>query len=135
MFLEPYAAWSDVDARAMVRKGLLMYDLDQQGAYSWLVAVGPEGTSLGTLGTYRHAGVATEVMSSRDPGVASPAQDLLHWEAMRRHRDAGDEVFDLAGMSPDPATGKEEGIRRFKEKWGGAVVPAPQYELWLQSRG
>jgi lipid II:glycine glycyltransferase (peptidoglycan interpeptide bridge formation enzyme) len=57
-----------------------------------------------------------------------PAQDLLHWELMLRSRQLGCRAFDLAGISPDPATPKEVGIRRFKEKWGGEYVEYYTFE-------
>jgi hypothetical protein len=115
----------------MIERGLAMWDHNDSGVYTWFVALDESGDPVGTLGTYRHAGVATEVMSARDPGFALPSQDLLHWEVIRHHRDAGDQLFDLAGFAPEPADPKEAGIRRFKEKWGGRVVPAPRYDLAL----
>ena len=131
-FLRTYAAWAGIDAPDWVeRVGLAMVDRDDAGVYTWLVVESDAGDPLATLGTYRFAGVATEVMSARAPETPVPAQDLIHWEALRHHRDAGDELFDLAGFAPDPGDPKEAGIRRFKEKWGGAVVPNPRYELTL----
>lgn len=48
--------------------------------------------------------------------------DLLFWEIIRWCHEAGLAVLDLSGVAPDPATPKEAGIRRFKEKWGGRVT-------------
>ena len=56
-----------------------------------------------------------------------PAQDLLHWAAFQRHKNAGDRWFNLAGYSPAPINAKEDGIRRFKAKWGGREIAIPQY--------
>lgn len=130
-FFGPYAMFSHVDPEVLIARGLATVDADDRQAYAWFVAVDAAGVVIGTLGTCRHGGVATEVMSSRAATSDLPAQDLLHWEALRHHRALGDEVFDLAGISPSPQTPAEAGIRRFKEKWGGVPVPMPRYERSL----
>lgn len=130
-FFRPYAAFSQTDVEALVARGLATVRSDDRHAYAWFVAIDPTGDVVGTLGTCRHGGVATEIMSSRSPSTDLPVQDLLHWEVMRHHRALGDEVFDLAGISPTPLTDAEAGIRRFKEKWGGAPTPVPRYDLRL----
>ena len=53
------------------------------------------------------------------------AGDFLYWEMIRWCHDRGFEVLDLSGISFSPASQKEGGIRRFKEKWGGRVVEYP----------
>lgn len=132
-FLRPFARWSGADEQEVVRRGRAMLAHDHDGAYEWLVAIGPDGAVAGTLGSVRHGGVATEIMSSRDPASALPLQDLLHWHALQLRRAAGDELFDLAGVNPAPVDSKEAGIRRFKEKWGGMPAPKPRYELHLEA--
>jgi hypothetical protein len=99
-------------------------------SYRFFLCESAQGAALATLGTYRFNGLVTEIMSARTASGSRPplpAQDLLHWEVMRRHRAAGDQVFDLAGFSPEPLTRKEAGIRRFKEKWGGSTVIVPRF--------
>jgi len=86
---------------------------------------------LGMLGTYRWAGLATEIMSERTVPARKerlPVQDLLHWTAFLAHRMAGDRLFDLAGFAAEPSDDKEKGIRRFKEKWRGRTVAVPTFE-------
>lgn len=110
-------------------------DIDR--AYRFFVVEDRDGNIHATLGTYRYQGVVTEIMSGRtDIGKSSnlPAQDLLHWEAMLFHKREGDHYFNLAGYSPHPATEKEAGIRRFKEKWGGREVAVPSY-TWTNEPG
>jgi hypothetical protein len=48
-----------------------------------------------------------------------PAGDLLMWECIKWAKTSGFRYFDLAGVSPSPKTKEEEGIKFFKEKWGG----------------
>lgn len=99
-------------------------------AYRFFVARDMECQVLGTLGSYRFNGIATEIMSSRTAEADArhlPVQDLLHWELFRAHKALGDHTFNLAGFNPDPKTPKEIGIRRFKEKWGGSVVEVPYF--------
>jgi len=114
-----------------------VFALDRARHYAYYVAVASDGVVLATLGTYRFGGVVTEIMSVRTPAAQAsgvPAQDLLHWEVMRRHRDLGDEWFDLAGFAHSPQSSKEEGIRRFKQKWGGVRVESPIFTKQLEGR-
>jgi hypothetical protein len=124
-FYEPYTQ-AETDAGRSV--GPLqpyrdLFELDTEGYYSFLVAETRGGQPLATLGMYCVSGTATEIASSTLPLAATlrlPAQDILHWEAMAFAAAAGNRVFDLAGVAPIPSNPKEEGIRRFKEKWGGS---------------
>lgn len=124
----PYRQWKspseDYDAKA-----LAMWDADRSGCYRFFIATLRDQV-VATLGTYRTNGVATEIMSGRSPNVPSgvPVQDAVHWHALVTHRQLGDRLFDLAGFNPEPATQKEEGIRRFKEKWGGQTVHTLRFE-------
>ena len=127
-FVLPYAKWTGRD-EAFVRQAEAMWDADDGPAYHYFVAL-LTGRPIATLGTYRWAGVATEVMSGRAPDAppAVPAQDAIHWHAFRTHRDLGDQIFDLAGYNPEPASVKEQGIQRFKRKWGGDEVRVAAFE-------
>lgn len=51
-----------------------------------------------------------------------PASDFLIWEVMLKMKAEGCVNFNLAGVSPEPSSKKENGIRNFKEKWGGKYV-------------
>jgi hypothetical protein len=102
-----------------------VWDLDDGDHYRFYLAVDTQGDVHATLGTYRFNGMATEISSSRTPvGVDAglPAQDLLHWEVLLAHKALGDRLFNLAGYAPEPADAKEQGIKRFKQKWGGRDV-------------
>lgn len=46
--------------------------------------------------------------------------DLIKWKVIQWAHHAGIGSFDLAGVNPAPATQKEIGIRKFKEKWAGS---------------
>jgi lipid II:glycine glycyltransferase (peptidoglycan interpeptide bridge formation enzyme) len=45
--------------------------------------------------------------------------DLIKWEVISWGVRNGQRTFDLAGVNPEPQSPKEQGIRQFKEKWGG----------------
>lgn len=80
---------------------------------------------VGGLGVWAGGECAVEFTSVQSP--ASFAErlypgDALKWAALRWARANGQAFFDLAGVSAEPATPKEAGIRRFKEKWGGRLV-------------
>lgn len=112
------------------------WELDQDKCYSYWVAKNQENQLLGFLGSYRHDGVATEIMSALMPLAWEqkiPVQDLLHWEIIKYHKNRGDLYFDLAGFNPNPTSEKEKNIKRFKEKWGGVEYDTSSYTLDLRS--
>lgn len=108
------------------------WDLDQENIYRYWIAKAASGEPLGYLGTYSYKGVATEIMSALTPlaiEAKMPAQDLLHYEIIKFHKNLGDDYFDLAGFNPHPKDDKELNIRRFKEKWGSTVYDTSTYTL------
>ena len=67
--------------------------------------------------------------------VAKPvtgASNLLQWEAMRLFRGMGVGRYNLYGVRVAPAKGsKAEGIRMFKERFGGTFVPTFMWKVPL----
>lgn len=57
------------------------------------------------------------------------AGDLLIWRSMLLLKEAGCHTLDLvsAEVSPPPGS-REEGVRRFKAKWGGQLLETPVYQ-------
>lgn len=51
-----------------------------------------------------------------------PAPDLLKWEVIKWALAFGFEEFSLGGVADSPVNVKEEGIRRFKSKFGGKYI-------------
>ncbi|WP_299378840.1 hypothetical protein [uncultured Kiloniella sp.] len=118
--------WSD-ERQESCEKQWEHYDPDH---FSFFVAKTSDGEVLGTLGTYHFAGYVTVRLINRTAvcrQLKLPVQDFLHWSVMNHHRRQRDACFDLAGVAPSPAGEKEKGIRFFKEKWGGALRPAPSF--------
>lgn len=112
------------------------WELDKDKCYSFWVAKNQQNQLFGFLGSYRHDGVATEIMSALTPLAWEqkiPVQDLLHWEIIKYHKNRGDLYFDLAGFNPNPTSEKEKNIKRFKEKWGGVEYDTSSYTLDLRS--
>lgn len=127
-FVTPYYE-ENSNTRNISRQNTI-WNLDNGRYYNYFFVKNSQGHILATLGTYRYKGVATEIMSHRTKASYIdnlPAQDLLHWEVFRFHKEHGDQWFDMAGYSPDPKTPKEKGILRFKQKWGGREVKIPSY--------
>ena len=86
---------------------------------------------LGGLGVWVYNGVMMEfgvVRAMESTGVNLHPGDLIKWEIMKWGHRMGHRTYDLAGVSPDPSTPKEEGIHRYKKKWGGEQVSYPVYE-------
>ncbi len=128
--LETRVAVGQLDRDALKRAEKDWWHLGGARHYRYFVAKRGDQV-LGMLGTYRWAGLATEIMSERTVSAREerlPVQDLLHWTAFLAHREAGDRLFDLAGFAAEPSDDKEEGIRRFKEKWRGRTVAIPTFE-------
>lgn len=134
LFLEPYMSWSGAQGDRKPSNSVAKKIWDHSGHsdfYRYYVAIHPDGTPLAVLGMYMFGGVATEITSGLSPEAIKrkiPAQDLLHWEIFLEAKREGCHIFDLAGVSPEPATTKEENIRRFKKKWGGRFVQYERYE-------
>lgn len=47
------------------------------------------------------------------------ANDLIKWRIIEWGNSLGYLTYDLGGVNPNPKTEKEDGIFKFKEKWGG----------------
>lgn len=133
-FLVPYMRWSGAkdSGKLSVLTAKTIWDHPgHHDYYRYYVAIHPDGTPLAVLGMYLFGSVATEITSGVAPEAIErkiPAQDLLHWEMFLEAKREGCHTFNLAGVSPAPATAKEENIRRFKKKWGGRYVEYSVYE-------
>ncbi|RZD45866.1 MAG: hypothetical protein CXT78_04800 [Thaumarchaeota archaeon] len=53
------------------------------------------------------------------------SQDLLKWSIIKWGINNNMKYYNLSGINPNPESKKEEGIFRYKKKWGGK-----QYTLW-----
>lgn len=94
------------------------------------------GEVVGGLGVWIFSGVAVEFGAAQSERASQEklfAGDALKWAALLWARERGARWFDLAGVSAQPSDAKEEGIRRFKEKWGGSLVVAPTF-AWASRR-
>lgn len=54
------------------------------------------------------------------------SQDLLKWKIIEWGLENNMNYFNLSGFNPNPVNQKEEGIKRYKEKWGGK-----QADYWI----
>lgn len=80
-----------------------------------------DGRVVAGLGLVFNGDYACQMNVCRDKGVVG-AGDFLTYSVINLLRLWGVRWFDLAGVNPDPKPGsKDEGIRRYKEKWGGEV--------------
>jgi peptidoglycan pentaglycine glycine transferase (the first glycine) len=83
-----------------------------------------QGTNLAGIIMVRFAGRATYLFgaSTRTGRENMPAY-LLHWQAMRDMRDAGDIEYDLWGVPPDDRPDHPwAGLWQFKSGWHGRLV-------------
>jgi len=125
LYLLPYMALKESPPEMYDNHKKLWNNKNSFKYYSFFVCEDSYGQLLGMLGVFIFSGVATEIAS----GVTSigfakkiPVQDLLHWEIMIYSKSKNCHIFDLAGVSPNPMTIKENNILRFKKKWGGIYI-------------
>ena len=64
--------------------------------------------------------------TQRDADEKLYSQDLLKWKIIEWGLKNNQKFYDLSGFNPNPATKKEQGILRYKKKWGGK-----QYDFWM----
>ena len=57
------------------------------------------------------------------------ASDAIRWKVIEWAKANGARYYDLTGVNPSPKNAKEEGIYRFKEKWGGTLYKYLEYSL------
>lgn len=91
------------------------------------------GEPIAGLSVWGYNGIISELgsfLSERAYHEKLYGPDLIKWELLKWAHKRNLRCFDLAGVNPDPESPKEQGIRQFKEKWGG------QYSTYLLvSRG
>jgi len=66
------------------------------------------------------------VRSKEDTENNLYSQDLIKWKIIEWGVDNKMKYYNLAGVNPQPKSKKEEGILRYKKKWGGT-----KYDYWL----
>jgi len=124
-YWQPYVKAEAYFGRKANRARKELWDEDKENYYHYYIAEDQQRETLAVLGMYIFNGIATEIASGLMPHAHEqkiPAQDLIHWEMMLEAKRLGAHTFDLAGVNPNPQAPKEEGIKRFKEKWGGRYV-------------
>jgi lipid II:glycine glycyltransferase (peptidoglycan interpeptide bridge formation enzyme) len=67
--------------------------------------------------------------SEKDTKEKLYAQDLLKWKIIEWGIANNQKYYDFSGFNPIPASKKEEGILRYKKKWGGK-----EYNFWILKR-
>ena len=53
--------------------------------------------------------------------------DVLCWEMIKWAKEQGVRYFNMTGFDIDPKNSRQQGIRRFKSKWGGECVDYGYY--------
>ncbi|MDD4564891.1 MAG: peptidoglycan bridge formation glycyltransferase FemA/FemB family protein [Eubacteriales bacterium] len=135
LYLQNYNQFNGRETlEADIENNRIIWEEDKNQYYHYYVAQ-KDNCIIGVLGMFVFNGIAAEIMSALSPEAFEkklPAQDLLHWEMFLEAKRMGCHTFDLAGINPEPKTAKENGIRRFKEKWNGAYVEYYSYSKITQ---
>jgi hypothetical protein len=97
----------------------------------------------GSLILYHRGFAAQHQHAIYKAGRAVHAGDLLMWRSLVTMKELGCTRYDsvTVEVAPEPGS-REEGVRAFKAKWGGALVETPTYgyrslarRLWRSLRG
>jgi hypothetical protein len=67
--------------------------------------------------------------TQKDSEAKLYSQDLLKWHLIKWGKNKNLKYYDLTGVNPNPSNQKEEGIYRYKQKWGGKLVNYNQISL------
>ena len=115
-------------ATADYEKYVEWWDLMQPIGYAGFLAKKNGNPIGGMLFSYFNkiiveAGVAR---SELDHEEKLHSQDLIKWKIIEWGHNNGMDFYDLAGYNPLPINSKEDGIKSFKEKWGGE-----KYSYWI----
>ncbi len=62
------------------------------------------------------------VRTDRDYSRKFYSQDLLKWKIIEWAIEKHHRFYDLTGVNPNPSNEKEQGIYRYKKKWGGNLI-------------
>lgn len=57
------------------------------------------------------------------------ASDLVKWHVIEWGQKNGQRSYDLTGVNPEASDPKEQGIYRYKQKWGGVLKRYDEYQL------
>ncbi|HYM11513.1 MAG TPA: hypothetical protein VEU62_12320 [Bryobacterales bacterium] len=91
-----------------------------------------EGRPVAGLGFAVFRGLAVEVGVAQSAEYAElklPLHDFIKAQACRELARRGVEIYDLGGVAPRPCSGKEENIRRFKQKFSSRMVSYQSIEV------
>ncbi len=89
-----------------------------------------DGQTLATLGITHFNGYVNEWGAGQSDYALENkiyASDLIKWHIIEWGHENGMRYFDLTGVNPQPQTPKEQGIFRYKQKWGGQLVQYGEY--------
>lgn len=96
-----------------------------------------DGKMIAGLGVLAFNDLLIEVEAATSPVCREQrvhAHDLLKMDIMHRGRQKGSRFFDLAGVAIQPKNEPEEGIKRFKSKFGGQYLEYSSYVKVMSKR-
>lgn len=139
-------AYLDVMNEGRKRNGVRPYDLRGTRAFfehfvrcglGRVLLAEKEGRALATLGITHFNGYINEWGAGQSDYALQNkiyASDLIKWHVIEWGQKSGMRYYDLTGVNPEPATPKEQGIFRYKEKWGGVLKNYSEYQSWTDKR-
>ena len=115
---------------------LVMWKHLRKGSCVEIFVAYHEDRMIGSLGIWHYNGNLYEFASVQSEYAYENklcSGDAIKWEIIKWGIQNGYRWYNLAGVNPEPKTPKEEGIRRFKEKWGGEYKEYFEYSLHLDN--
>ncbi len=107
-----------------------IWNLLKPFGYSGILAKQNDIPVAGLLFSYLNGHIieAGVVRSEKDRHENLYAQDLIRWKIIEWGIKNKMKFYNFAGANPNPKSSKEEGILRYKQKWGGE-----QFTYWILS--
>jgi lipid II:glycine glycyltransferase (peptidoglycan interpeptide bridge formation enzyme) len=100
------------------------WDILKQVGYRGLLAY-ENDVPIAAMAAAYFAGYVNEfgiVRTQRDRDAKLYSQDLLKWKIIEWSIEQKFRYYDFSGVSPESNDPKEQGIYRYKKKWGGALT-------------
>lgn len=99
----------------------LLHDIGFSGFLAWENELPLGGLAVSYFNNYVNEwGVAR---ANRDKSQNFYSQDLIKWKIIEWGIEKKFHYYDLTGANPNPKNSNEEGIFRYKQKWGGQMIP------------
>lgn len=97
----------------------MLKNIGQYGFVAWLDDKPLASTLMTTFNGYVNEWGFARSKYDRDNLLNGP--DLIKWQIIKWGHESKFRIFDLSGIDPSSSSTKDQGILKFKKKWGGTI--------------